>query len=223
MGIVKDLRRYLSVFVNNDSSNAIPVEVVNQLDLSTIEALLTQIRDSTAAIDTNTDEIETKLDTIISEVQTNGTTNHNDLLDVITELQSIDANTDNLEAQLTSIITNTSTNATEATLSAIKAITDQMTFTGNDLNVNATVSLPAGAQRPIEVVEALADGSTTAGVQSVSILFDGKNGTLDSVSVPDKYTASFAPNGNSDTVGAIDFEVPTTKGQRVVITYVKVT
>ncbi len=68
-----------------------------------------------------------------------------------------------------------------------------------------------------------ADGSTTAGVQSVSILFDGKNGTLDSVSVPDKYTASFAPNGNSDTVGAIDFEVPTTKGQRVVITYVKVT
>ena len=94
---------------------------------------MTQIRDSSAAIDTNTDLVEAKLDTVISELQTNGTTNHTDLLNILTELQSIDANTDGLETQLASIISNTSTNATEATLLAIKAKTDQLTFITNKL------------------------------------------------------------------------------------------
>lgn len=182
MGIIKDLRRYISVFVSNDTANAIPVNVVNQLDLTTIENLLTQIKDSTAAIDANTDQVEAKLDTIILEVQNNGTTNHADLLQVISELQSIDANTDGLEAQLTSIITNTSDNATETTLLGIKGKTDQLTFTGTDLNVNASID-PTGlatsdnqtnGNQKTQIVDAGGEVATvTGGKLDVNATFTG--------------------------------------------------
>jgi hypothetical protein len=75
-------------------------------------------------------------------------------------------------------------------------------------------------KRPIATVESLIDGSTTDDVQSMSIWFDGKNGTLGGVIVPDGYVASFSPNGANDTVGSIAYTVPDTKGLRVVITYV---
>lgn len=139
----------------------------------------------------------------------------------LTTLNGVDFAT---EATLNALLTAFSAEdfATETTLNAIKLQTDKLTFTGSDLNVNATVSFPAGAERPIELVEETSNGSTTSGVQSMSILFDGKDGTLDGVTVPDEYTASFAPNGVNDTIGAIPFTIPTNKGQRVLITYVKV-
>jgi hypothetical protein len=112
--------------------------------------------------------------------------------------------------------------ATEITLAAIKSQTDLLTFTGPDLNVSASISFPAGVQRPIELIEATVNGSTIAGVQSVSLAFDGKDGTLDGVTVPDKYIASYGPNGLTDTVGSIAYTMPTNKGQRVLISYVKV-
>lgn len=198
------------------------VEVVNQLDLSTIEALLTQIRDSTQAIDENTDQVEAKLDQVILEVQTNGTTNNTNLLNVISELQKIDANTDNLETQLASIISNTATNATELTLLAIKAKTDQLTFISNKLRTTGEDGggSGVGSKRTINTVESSVNGSTVDNVQSMSIYFDGKNGTLDGVTVPDGYIANFAPNGGTDTISSISYTVPTNKGQRVVITYV---
>lgn len=67
--------------------------------------------------DANTDLLETKLDQIISDVQTNGSTNNANLLNVITELQGIDDNTDQIETLLTNLLGNTSDNAT-ATLQA---------------------------------------------------------------------------------------------------------
>jgi len=81
--------------------------------------------------------------------------------------------------------------------------------------VNTTIT------RDIDVVESLLDGSTDADVQSVSIWFDGKNGTLDGVSVPDGYVAEFSPNGGKDLLGSIAYTVPDTKGLRVVISYVR--
>jgi len=109
--------------------------------------------------------------------------------------------------------------ATELTLALIKANSDKFTFTGGKLDVNASVSAPTGIKRPIASVEILVDGNTTDDVISVSIWFDGKNGTLNGVSVPDGYVANFSANG-SDTVGSIAYTVPNTKGLRVVINYV---
>jgi hypothetical protein len=102
--------------LTNAQLRAAPVDVnvVNQIDLSAVVTLLTNILAETTAIDANTDGVETKLDTIISEIQANGALNHADLLNVITELQGIDANTDGLEASLLQIITNTTGNATAA-------------------------------------------------------------------------------------------------------------
>lgn len=78
-----------------------------------------------------------------------------------------------------------------------------------------------GSERPVDVVEALADGNTDAGVQSLSILFDGDGGTIDGVSVDDGFNVSFSPNKGADTVGAIPFTVPTSGGSRIVISYVR--
>lgn len=50
-----------------------------------------------------------------------------------------------LQRTLDAVTANDTTGlATEVTLAAIKSVTDQMTFTGGDLNVNASVTLPAG-------------------------------------------------------------------------------
>jgi len=109
--------------------------------------------------------------------------------------------------------------STEATLALIKANSDKFNFTLGALDVNAVISPAVGVKRPIASVESLVNGSTTDDVISVSIWFDGKNGTLNGVSVVDGYIANFSANG-SDTVGSIAYTVPDTKGLRVVINYV---
>ncbi len=83
---------------------AVPVHVVNQIDISTISGYLLDIKNSCAAIDANTDTVEQKITDVITAINNNGTVNHNDLLAVIAELQSVDANTDGQEALLTSIL-----------------------------------------------------------------------------------------------------------------------
>lgn len=97
-----------------DSNASLKVQVVNQIDLTTVQTTLANILTKVTAIDVNTDTIESKLTDVLNEIDANGTVNHNDLLNVITELQGIDANTDTLEASLTSIISNTTGNATSA-------------------------------------------------------------------------------------------------------------
>ena len=77
-----------------------------------------------------------------------------------------------------------------------------------------------GSQRTINAVEVTTAGSTTAGVQSVSLLFDGNGGTLNGVSVPNRYFAGYSPNGINDTVNSISYTPPTTGSGRIIITYV---
>ena len=78
-----------------------------------------------------------------------------------------------------------------------------------------------GSQRTITLVEGAAAGSTTAGVQSVSLTFLGTGGTLDGVTVPEGYTADYSPNKGEDTVGAIAYTRPTGGTEsRVLIAYV---
>lgn len=186
------------------------------IDLAAVIVLLTDLLACCNQIDANTDQIEAKLDAqIVLLTSLEGK-------DFATEttLAAILASANNIITELTTL--NGVSFATEPTLAAIKAQTDLLTFTGSDLNVSASISFPAGVQRPIELIEATVNGSTTAGVQSVSLAFDGKDGTLDGVTVPDKYIASYGPNGLADTVGSIAYTMPTNKGQRVLITYVKV-
>ncbi len=83
---------------------AVPVHVVNQIDISIISGYLLSIKNSCAAIDANTDTVEQKITDVITAINSNGTVNHNDLLALIAELQAVDANTDGQEALLTSIL-----------------------------------------------------------------------------------------------------------------------
>lgn len=85
-------------------SGAVPVHVVNQIDISTISSYLLDIKNSCAAIDANTDTVEQKITDVIAAINNNGAVNHNDLLALIAELQAVDANTDGQEALLTSIL-----------------------------------------------------------------------------------------------------------------------
>ncbi len=80
----------------------------------------------------------------------------------------------------------------------------------------------SGAQRTINTVESLAAGNTPAGVQSVSIYFDGSGGTLDGMAVPDGYSEGWSPNKGDDTVSGIPYTPPTGGNLRVVISYVNV-
>jgi len=77
-----------------------------------------------------------------------------------------------------------------------------------------------GSQRDIDVQEVTTSGSTNAGLQSVSFLFEGNGGTLDGVSVPNKYFGSFSPNGINDTLSSISYTPPTTGNRRIIITSV---
>lgn len=84
---------------------AVPVHVVNQIDITTISSYLSDIKDSCIAIDANTDTVEQKITDVIAAINSNGEVNHDDLLDVIAELQAVNANTDGQEALLNSILT----------------------------------------------------------------------------------------------------------------------
>lgn len=117
------------------------VNVVNQVDLTAITNLLTDIKSFAQSIDENTDALEAKLDTINTSISNGFSVNHSDLLSVINELQGIDANTDGIELQLASLITNTNGLALETTLAAIKAQTDKLTFIADELKVIASVSI----------------------------------------------------------------------------------
>jgi hypothetical protein len=77
-----------------------------------------------------------------------------------------------------------------------------------------------GSQRVISAVEITTAGVTTAGLQSVSLLFDGNGGTLNGVSVPNRYMASFSPNGINDTLDSVSYTPPTTGAGRIIITSV---
>ncbi len=117
--------------LNASISAGINVTVLNPSDLSTIEAALTSVVNDLGDIEANTAQQETQLNTIISEIQANGTLNNTNLLAVIGELQNIDANTDQQETLLNSIVSNTSgvsTAANQTTLiGSASSIDDKLT------------------------------------------------------------------------------------------------
>ena len=90
----------------------------------------------------------------------------------------------------------------------------------DQLNAYKVSTELTGSQRDIDVQEVTTSGSTTAGLQSVSFLFEGNGGTLDGVSVPNKYFVGFSPNGTNDTLDSISYTPPTTGNRRIIITSV---
>lgn len=85
--------------------------------------------------------------------------------------------------------------------------------------LTSILAVLTGSQRTITTTQSLVNGSTPAGVQSVSIWFRGNNGTLNGVPVPNGTIQSFSPNKGDDTVGAISYVVPNTGEARVIISY----
>lgn len=87
-------------------------------------------------------------------------------------------------------------------------------------DITPITDLLQGSKRVTSVVNATIDGTSTDNVQSVSFLFRGSGGTLNTVPVPDNYTASFSPNKGDDTVDSKAYTVPTGGEQRIIITYI---
>jgi hypothetical protein len=106
----------------------------------------------------------------------------------------------NPQTLLAQIVANTIGLATETTLSAI--------------NIKLT-----GASRTANYIVATTNGSTPAGVQSISLSFRGANGTLNGAAVPNGFTISFSPNKGEDTIGSINYTVPTTGAMQILIAY----
>lgn len=83
-------------------------------------------------------------------------------------------------------------------------------------------SLPSsgggGTSKTINLVEENSNGSTDAGVKSVSLLFRGSGGSLDGVSVPDGFSTDYS---DLSGVNAIPFTVPTSGEGRIIISYVR--
>ena len=77
-----------------------------------------------------------------------------------------------------------------------------------------------GQNREIKVEEAITDGVTYGGVQSVSLLFMGHGGTIDNITVSEGTGFKFCPNKGSDTVKTISYTVPTQGDRRIIISYV---
>ena len=77
----------------------------------------------------------------------------------------------------------------------------------------------AAVARVPSVVSAVANGSTTAGVRSVTLWFRGANGTLNGVGIPNNGIVTFKADGQNDTLNALPFTVPTTGEARIIITY----
>jgi hypothetical protein len=88
-------------------ANPIQVEVVNQIDLTAIESLLSEIKDLTVLSEDDLTVINGLVATISDNIEANADVNHQDLIDLKNYLNGIDTNTDELETKLNSIISNT--------------------------------------------------------------------------------------------------------------------
>ena len=75
----------------------------------------------------------------------------------------------------------------------------------------------AGPVSP-NLIEALVDGSTIGGVyKSMALLFRGNGGSLDGVSVPNNFSASY--NAEGGTLDPIAYTVPTGGNQKIIISF----
>lgn len=85
---------------------------------------------------------------------------------------------------------------------------------GNSL----TVDLATTARVP-SAVSAVANGSTTAGVRSVTLWFRGDNGSVGGVTIPNNGIITYKADAQGDTLNSIAYVVPTTLEARIIITY----
>ncbi len=129
--------------------DALKVHVSNQIDLTTITGYLLDIKNSVAAIDTNTDGIEGLITDTITAINNGATSINGNLTDIITELQGLDANTDGLETALADILNKIiAAPATEATLLNVLAAlgeTSASSQTRTSVTVNNTATLLAAS------------------------------------------------------------------------------
>ena len=103
--------------------------------------------------------------------------------------------------------------ATNALLTAIDLDTSAIAVSTAAIDTKLT-----GASRTAAVSVAVIDGATAAGAQSVSFYFRGTGGTLDGAAMPSGIVITFTPLKGEDTVGAINYVVPTAGASQIIIT-----
>lgn len=92
---------------------------------------------------------------------------------------------------------------------------------GNSSISGGATSTPV--TRTPDFVEVVGTGvkNTDAGVKAVSLYFEGSGGKLNGVDVPSGTNVPYG-EGGVDLLGSIPFEVPTSTGGRVLLSYVRV-
>jgi len=107
-----------------------------------------------------------------------------------------------------------------ALLNAI--VTELQTLNSTDFATETTLAaiqtLLTGTSKTINTIQATTNGSTTAGVKSVSLFFRGNGGTLDGMPVPNQYIANFEVTKPEDILPAIPYTVPTSGLSEILIT-----
>ena len=165
------------------------------------------------------------------------------LLDVETAIDTVRLDTANLDVALSTRASEATlaTRASEATLAtrATEAtLATMLTLAGFQARINTLgqkamaastpvvlasdqsaipVTLPAGSDIP-SVVNAIVNGSTTAGVKSVSLWFRGANGSAGGVGIPNNGIITFTAEPGK-TLSALAYVVPTTLQARIILTY----
>lgn len=179
-----------------------PLEYINP------QYLLQNILVELQAINT---DIDVALSTRASEVT---------LAAVSATLTSIKTDTANLDVALSTRASESTLATASATLTSILGNLDVALSTrASEATLTALVTLLTGTSKVPTVVSAVVDGSTTAGVKSVSLWFRGNNGTLGGVSVPNGSRFTYSADDNNDTIASLSFTVPTTGESRIIITY----
>lgn len=137
------------------------------------------------------------------------------LLAVLAALNTIDSVLDTIALDTANLDTPLSTLATEATLLIVNTALSNILTEVQSIDTRLT-----GAVKTATYVIATVDGSTPAGVQSLSMRYEGANGTFNGAVVPNNATLIFQPNKGEDTLAAVVYTVPTTGSARILITYI---
>jgi hypothetical protein len=173
--------------IDTKLSGTLSVNVVNQIDLTTITSHLLAIKNSVAAIDANTDTLEQKLIDVVTAINTNGSVNHADLASVLTQLQAINANTDGQEALLSSIlakiIASPATLSEQQTQSTSLASIDTKLSSPLTVNVGLTDTQLRASAVPVSVSGVATSANQTTGNSSLSSI-DTKTPALVTGRVP---------------------------------------
>lgn len=194
--------------------------IKSQTDLLNFIATALEVNVSTSVLPTGaaTAALQTALNGLVAtEATALGIKTQTDLLNFIATALEVNVSTSVLPTGAATSALQTSLNALITSLNGLVATEATLATRASEATAAAINTKLTGASRTPAVSVIVADGSTAAGAQEVSLWFRGTGGTLDGAAVPAGAQFTFRPLKGEDTVGAIAYTVPTGGSQEIII------